>query len=120
MTQPRTRPARRRRVVVLLVLTVVLLLPPALGVWWAAQEALAHPGYDGTANHRTRLAFERTALIVAGLPLAGAVCGRIAARVRGRSAGVPTATGLLAGAAALWGIAIVSFLGPWNRMYIPW
>lgn len=119
VTPSDTRSARRRPVV-RLVLALVLLLPPVFVLWSSAQEALAHPSSDWMVNHRTRQSFERAALTVAGLPLAGAACGWIRARLKGRSSRLPAATGLLTGVLALWGLGIVGFYLALSRMHIPW
>ncbi|MFG3344468.1 hypothetical protein ACGF1Z_05325 [Streptomyces sp. NPDC048018] len=97
----------RRRLVVFLAMTAVLLLPLAAGLWFTAESAVRNrSGSDWQANHATRLMLQRTAMTLVGLPLAGAACGWITASLRGRSARVPTAAGLLIGTIALWALGI--------------
>ncbi|MFF6773222.1 hypothetical protein ACFY8W_06605 [Streptomyces sp. NPDC012637] len=119
-TRPRTRPRTRgpaqdeqrrtrRRLVTLLALSAVLLLPLAAGLWAAAQSALEHKSAtDWQGNHETRLALERAAMLLAGLPPAGAACGWTVAQLRGRQGRIPAAKGLLAGTVALWVLGIGS------------
>ncbi|MFE5301098.1 hypothetical protein [Streptomyces sp. NPDC056632] len=111
MTQNPTTAERRRtrrRLVVFLAMTAALLLPLAAGLWFAAESAVRTlSGSDWQGNHATKLALQRAALLLVGLPSAGAACGWITASLRGRDAGVPTATGLLVGTVGLWVIGIV-------------
>lgn len=99
----------RRTVITLLVVTAVLLLPLLGGLWYAADDALQHKSpTDWRANHETKQSLERGAMLVVGLPMAGAACGWICATLRGRRARVPTAVGALIGTISLWVIGVVA------------
>ncbi|MFB4424157.1 hypothetical protein C5F59_024115 [Streptomyces sp. QL37] len=101
----------RRRVVIDLVVTAVLLLPLAIMLWGSATDALQHKSAtDWQANHETKRALQRNALLIIGLPVAGAVCGWTIATLRDRPTGLPAARGALAGAIALWASGIVLVL----------
>ncbi|WP_406731218.1 hypothetical protein [Streptomyces sp. NBC_01794] len=102
------RPARRT-VIALLVVTAVLLLPLLGVLWYAAEYALQHKSTsDWVANHQARKSLENAALLIFGVPMAGAACGWTGATVLGRRPGVPTATGALTGTIAVWIVGIVA------------
>ncbi|WP_328727317.1 hypothetical protein [Streptomyces sp. NBC_00259] len=112
MTDSAAETARRTRrtVITFLVLTAVLLLPLLAGLWYAADDALQHKSTtDWRANHQTRKSLEHAAMLLVGVPLAGAACGWTGATVLGRRTGVATATGAMLGAFALWILGIAAF-----------
>lgn len=99
--------ARRRdgrRVVVRCVWAVVLLAPPVvLWVMGAADAAQHKSPTDWMGNHRTKVALENAALLIVGLPAAGAVTGALAGALRRPPrTGLWAATGMVLGALALW------------------
>ncbi|MGW1463041.1 hypothetical protein ACWCPT_01615 [Streptomyces sp. NPDC002308] len=103
------RPARRT-LVTLLVVTAVLLVPLLLGFWYTAEEAIRNKSVsDWQGNHETKLALQRTALVLFGVPVLCAACGWIVAALRDRPAAVPVARALLTGAVLLWLILAGSF-----------
>lgn len=113
MTDAGTNTTRhtRRKVVTDLVVTAVLLLPLVIMLWYGATDALQHKSAtDWQANHETKRALQRSALLITGLPVAGAVCGWTVATLRDRPTGLPAARGALAGAVTLWASSIVLVL----------
>ncbi|WP_327177540.1 hypothetical protein OG599_21155 [Streptomyces sp. NBC_01335] len=96
------RPARRT-LVTLLVVTAVLLVPLLLGFWYTAEEAIRNKSVsDWQGNHETKLALQRTALVLFGVPALCAACGWIVAGLRDRPAAVPVARSVLTGAVLVW------------------
>ncbi|MFE0630996.1 hypothetical protein ACFW3D_29065 [Streptomyces sp. NPDC058864] len=106
-----TAQARRRhgrRVAVRCVWAVVLLAPPVVLWVMGAVDAAQHKSpTDWVGNHRTKVALENAALLIAGLPAAGAVAGVLAGALRRPPrAGLWAATGAVLGALALWAFGV--------------
>ncbi|MFF4246783.1 hypothetical protein ACFYY2_20275 [Streptomyces sp. NPDC001822] len=100
----------RRKVVVDLVVIAVLLLPLLFSLWRGAADARAHLSTDWEVNHRTKESLQRYALMIIGLPSAGALCGWTIAALRDRPALLPMVRGALAGTLTLWALGIVTFV----------
>ncbi|MFF7213416.1 hypothetical protein ACFZAU_23235 [Streptomyces sp. NPDC008238] len=118
-----TAPARRRArrgIAVRCVWTVVLLAPPVvLWVMGAADAAHHKSPTDWVGNHRTKVALENAALLVAGLPAAGAVAGALAGALRRPPrTGLWAATGAVLGALALWGFGVWAFVSALRNLTI--
>ncbi|MFB7291515.1 hypothetical protein [Actinacidiphila glaucinigra] len=113
-----TAQARRRhgrRVAVRCVWAVVLLAPPVVLWVMGAVDAAHHQSpTDWVGNHRTKVALENAALLIAGLPAAGGSAGALAGALRRPPrTGLWAATGAVLGALALWAFgawAVVSAL----------
>ncbi|MCX5399203.1 hypothetical protein [Streptomyces sp. NBC_00102] len=93
----------RRKVAVLLMVTAVLLVPLLLGFWYSAEETVRNKSAtDWQGNHEAKLALQRAALVLFGLPFLGAACGWIVASLRDRPAALPVARSLLTSTVLLW------------------
>ncbi|MEU1538274.1 hypothetical protein ABZ461_09125 [Actinacidiphila glaucinigra] len=95
---------RGRRIAVRCVWAVVLLAPPVvLWVMGAADAAQHKSPTDWVGNHRAKVALENAALLITGLPAAGAVAGALAGALRRPPrTGLWAATGAVLGALSLW------------------
>ncbi|MFI8005262.1 hypothetical protein [Streptomyces sp. NPDC086010] len=109
----------RRKVVVDLVVIAVLWLPLLVSLAMGAADAREHLSTDWEVNHRTREALQRYALMIVGLPVAGALCGWGTAVLRDRPASLPTVRGMLAGTLTVWVLGIVSFVSALGRLTNP-
>lgn len=102
----------RRTVVALLLVTAVLLVPLLLGFWHYAEEAVRNKSVsDWRGNHEKKLALQRAALVLFGLPLAGAACGWIVAGLRERPALLPVLRSVLISTVLLWAVLAATFYG---------
>ncbi|WP_299530074.1 hypothetical protein [uncultured Streptomyces sp.] len=113
--QDTTRQARRT-LITLLVVTAVLLVPLFLGFWHSAEEAVRNKSdTDWRGNHETKLAFQRAALVIFGLPSAGAACGFVVASLRDRPAALPVVRGLLVSTVLAWFVLAGSVFAAFMR-----
>lgn len=110
----------RTRIVILLVATVaVLALPVGLWIFAAEQAVRLRSETDWQSNHRARVQLETSALIIAGLPSAGAVLGSVIGSLRSSPrTGVGAAAGALVGAVALVALLVGTILYSFAHMQL--